>query len=145
MDIVGEDTLGGEVQALASRLGIAASINFRGFVPQRSLRALVAAADLMIMASRHEAGPMAMLEAAVLGVPTVGTAVGHIVEWAPTAATCVPVGDAPALARAIGTLLNDEEQRLRIAHEALQCATREDADYTAQRFQALYDGLTVAS
>jgi glycosyltransferase involved in cell wall biosynthesis len=46
MDIVGEDTLGGEVQALAHRLGIAGSINFRGFVPQRDLRALVAAADL---------------------------------------------------------------------------------------------------
>jgi glycosyltransferase involved in cell wall biosynthesis len=142
IDIVGEDTLGGEVQALASRLGIAGSINFRGFVPQRDLRALVAVADLMIMASRHEAGPMAMLEAAVLGVPTVGTAVGHITEWAPGAATCVPVGDATALARAIGALLNDEEQRLRIAHEALQRATREDADFTARRFQTLYDGLT---
>jgi glycosyltransferase involved in cell wall biosynthesis len=144
MDMVGEDTLGGEVQALASRLGISGSINFRGFVPQRNLRDLVAAADLMIMASRHEAGPMAMLEAAVLGVPTVGTAVGHIVEWAPTASTCVPVGDAPALARAIGTLLNNEEQRLRIAHEAQQRATREDADYTVQSFQALYDALTAS-
>jgi glycosyltransferase involved in cell wall biosynthesis len=144
MDIVGEDTLGGEVQGLANRLGISESINFRGFVPQRDLRALVAAADLMIMSSRHEAGPIAMLEAAVLGVPTVGTAVGHIVEWAPVAAICVPVGDAAALARAIGTLLDDEEQRLRIAHEALQRATREDADHTAQRFQALYNGLAAA-
>jgi glycosyltransferase involved in cell wall biosynthesis len=141
MDIVGEDTLGGEVQGLANRLGISESINFRGFVPQRDLRALVAAADLMIMASRHEAGPIAMLEAAVLGVPTVGTAVGHIVEWAPAAAICVPVGNAAALSHAIRTLLDDEEQRLRIAHEALQRATREDADHTAQRFQALYDGL----
>jgi glycosyltransferase involved in cell wall biosynthesis len=144
MDIVGEDTLGGEVQALAHRLGIAGSINFRGFVPQRDLRALVAAADLMILSSRHEAGPIVMLEAAVVGVPTVGTAVGHIVEWAPIAARCVPVGDAAALAHAIGTLLGDEEQRLRMAHEALQRATREDADHTARRFQALYDGLAAA-
>jgi hypothetical protein len=105
MEIVGEDTLGGEVQALAGRLGISDRINFHGFVPQRRLRALVAAADLMIMASRHEAGPVAMLEAAVVGVPTVGTAVGHIAEWAPSAATSVAVGDAAALARAIGMLL----------------------------------------
>ena len=144
MDIVGEDTLGGEVQALAHRLGIAGSINFRGFVPQRHLRALVAAADLMIMSSRHEAGPIVMLEAAAVGVPTVGTAVGHILEWAPIAARCVPVGDAAALACAIGTLLGDEEQRLRMAHEALRRATREDADHTARRFQALYDGLAAA-
>ncbi len=37
----------------------------------------------MIISSRHEAGPLAVLEAAVKGVPTVGTAVGHIAEWAP--------------------------------------------------------------
>jgi glycosyltransferase involved in cell wall biosynthesis len=141
MDIVGEDTLGGQAQALADQLGISERINFRGFVPQRDLRALVAAADLMIMSSRHEAGPVAMLEAAVVGVPTVGTAVGHIVEWAPAAAVCVPVGNPAALSHAIRTLLDDEEQRLRIAHEALLRATREDADHTAQRFQALYDGL----
>jgi glycosyltransferase involved in cell wall biosynthesis len=144
MDIVGEDTLHGEVQGLADRLGLSASINFRGFVPQRDLRALVAAADLMVMSSRHEAGPIAMLEAAVVGVPTVGTAVGHILEWAPVAAICVPVADPTALSDAIRTLLDDEEQRLRIAHEALQRGTREDADHTAQRFQALYDGLAAA-
>jgi glycosyltransferase involved in cell wall biosynthesis len=141
MDMVGEDTLGGEVQALAGQLGLCASLNFRGFVPQRELRALVAAADLMILSSRHEAGPIAMLEAAALGVPTIGTAVGHIVEWAPAAAICVPVGDWVALAHAMQALLGDEEQRLRIAHAALRRATDEDADYTARCFQALYADL----
>jgi glycosyltransferase involved in cell wall biosynthesis len=141
MDIVGEDTLNGEVQALADRLGISERINFRGFMPQRVLRALVEAADLMIMSSRYEAGPIAMLEAAIVGVPTVGTAVGHIVEWAPRAATCVPVGDAAALARAIGALLEDEEQRLHIAHAAQRRAKCVDADHTAQQFRELYAGL----
>src|SRR3984957_477411 len=144
MHIVGEDTLGGEVQALANRLGISERIRFHGFVPQRHLRALVAAADLMIMASRHETGPVAMLEAAVVGVPTVGTAVGHIAEWAPNAATAVAIGDATALARAIGMLLAQEEERLHIAREAGRRATREDADYTARRFQALYRRLAAA-
>ena len=84
---------------------------------------------------------MAMLEAAVVGVPTVGTAVGHIVEWAPLAASCVAVGDAAALARAVGRLLDDEEQRLQIASAAQARATRADADHTAQRFQALYESV----
>jgi glycosyltransferase involved in cell wall biosynthesis len=144
MQIVGEDTLGGEVQALAARLGISERIKFHGFVPQQRLHSLVAAADLMIMASRHEAGPVAMLEAAVVGVPTVGTAVGHIAEWAPNAAICVAVGDSSALARAIGMLLAQEEERLHIACEARRRATREDADYTARRFQALYQRLAPA-
>ena len=95
----------------------------------------------MIMSSRHETGPLAVLEAAVAGVPTVGTAVGHIAEWAPHAAVSVPVGDWAGLAGAIEPLLKDEDLRIRIAREALQRATREDADYTAQEFQALYSRL----
>jgi len=79
-----------------------------------------------------------VLEAAVQGVPTVGTSVGHIAEWAPHAATAVPVGDWSALARAIAEMLDDEGLRLRIAHEALRRATREDADCTVRCLQEIY-------
>jgi hypothetical protein len=41
----------------------------------------------MVVSSRHEAGPVAVLAAAVAGVPTIGTCVGHIAERAPSAAT----------------------------------------------------------
>jgi glycosyltransferase involved in cell wall biosynthesis len=138
MDIVGEDTLQGEMQSLASRLQLATRVRFQGFLTQRQLRPLVEAADLMVLSSRHEAGPLVMLEAAAAGVPTVGTAVGHVSEWAPAAAVAVPVGDSAALAAAIAQLLNDEELRLSVAREALKRATIEDADYTAQCFQSLY-------
>lgn len=142
MDMVGEDTLRGEIHALAAQLQLSARVKFQGFLPQRQLRPLVEAADLMIVSSRHEAGPLVVLEAAAAGVPTVGTAVGHIAEWAPDAAVSVPVGDSAGLAKAIGRLLGDEELRLRIAREALKRATLEDADYTAQCFQALYRRLS---
>lgn len=111
---------------------------------QRALRPHLEAADIMVMSSRHEAGPVVMLEAAAVGVPTVGTAVGHIAEWAPQAAVAVPVGDYSTLAVAILDLLNDEDRRLRIAAEAMKRAVSEDAEYTAQRFRALYAGLTAA-
>jgi glycosyltransferase involved in cell wall biosynthesis len=138
MDIVGEDTLQGEVQALAVRLGLSGRVNFHGFLPQRRLLPLVEQAHLMIMSSRHEAGPVAVLEAAVQGVPTVGTAVGHIAEWAPDAASAVPVAEWSALACAIAKMLGDEGLRLRMAREALRRATLEDADCTARCFQAIY-------
>ncbi len=140
-DVVGEDTLHGEIQALAGQYGLSRQVRFRGFLTQRQLRPVVEAADLMIVSSRHEAGPLAMLEAAVAGVPTVGTAVGHVAEWAPEAAIAVPVGDPVALAGAIRRLLADEHLRLGIAREALRRATREDADFTAARFQAVYSSL----
>jgi glycosyltransferase involved in cell wall biosynthesis len=138
MKVVGEDTLHGEMQAMTLELGLSERVRFLGFLPQRQLRPLVEAADLMVLSSRHEAGPLAMLEAAAAGVPTVGTAVGHIHEWSPAAAASVPVGDWVHLAKTIGQLLEDEDLRLRIAREALQRAVREDADYTADCFQALY-------
>ena len=142
MEVVGEDTLGGEIQSLSARLGLSDAVRFQGFLTQRQLRPLLETADLLIMSSRHEAGPVVMLEAAAVGVPTVGTAVGHIAEWAPYAATAVPVGDCAGLAAAIRDLLTDEDKRLRIASEALNRSVGEDADNTAQRFQALYARLT---
>ena len=138
MNIVGQDTLNGEMQSMAAELGLSERVRFLGFLPQRQLRPILEAADLMILSSRHEAGPLAMLEAAVAGIPTVGTAVGHIREWSPVAAACVPVGDWAALGKVICQLLDDEDWRLRIAREALRMAVREDATYTAECFQTLY-------
>jgi glycosyltransferase involved in cell wall biosynthesis len=138
MDIVGEDTLSGETQALANQLGLSQRVRFQGFLTQRQLRPLLEAADLMVHSSRHETGPLVVLEAAVAGVPTVGTMVGHIAEWSPDAAISVPIGDWARLAAAIRQLLEDEGLRMSIAREALKRAVREDADYTAERFRALY-------
>jgi glycosyltransferase involved in cell wall biosynthesis len=139
--IVGVDTLDGDIHHLARDLGLEQRIHFLGFRTQRELRPLMASADLLVMSSLHEAGPLALLEAAVAGVPSVGTAVGHFVEWAPDAALAVPVGDADALANAISRLTDDDGLRMRIAAEAQRRALVEDADHTAASFQALYADL----
>ena len=137
-DIIGEDTLGGELQALCGSFGLADRVRFHGFLPQSRMVPLVRAADVMVVSSRHEAGPLAVLEAAALGVPSVGTRVGHIAEWAPDAALAVEVGEHRALAAAIGALLADEELRLRLATNAAERSLKEDADFTARQFEALY-------
>jgi glycosyltransferase involved in cell wall biosynthesis len=138
MDIVGEDTLQGEMQRLARQLGLEHYVRFHGFKTQRELRPIMESADLLVMSSLHEAGPLILLEAAVAGVPAVGTTVGHFAEWSPSAALAVPVKDWDALANAIHRMLADEELRLRLAREAQRRAILEDADYTAQSFQTLY-------
>ncbi|NID15931.1 glycosyltransferase [Luteibacter yeojuensis] len=139
--IVGVDTLHGEIQALSRCLGLGKRVSFLGFRTQRELRALMASADLLVMSSLHEAGPLVFLEAAVAGIPTVGTAVGHIAEWAPAAALAVPVGDANALADAIARVVDDDVLRIDLAREAQRHALAEDADRTAASFQALYEEL----
>lgn len=144
LDIVGEDTLKGEIQALAQSLGLTERVEFHGFLPQRKVRPLVEAAHLMAMSSRHETGPVAMLEAGAVGVPTVGTAVGHIAEWSPSASVAVPVGDWKELAAAIRRMIEDEDLRLRVARAAFERATREDVNFTATQIQSLYLKLTGA-
>jgi len=142
MDVVGEDTLGGRLQALSQGLGLESRVRFHGFLTRRQLRPLVENADVHVVSSRHETGPLVVLEAAVAGVPTVGTRVGHVAEWSPSAAVAVDVGDADALAAAIRSLVLDEERRLQVAQQAWRRGTAEDADFTAARFQALYEQAT---
>ena len=144
LDIIGLDTLAGAVQRRCSVLGLDDRVAFRGFVPHTELRPWIEAADVLVVSSRHEAGPLVMLEAAVAGVPTVGTAVGHIADWAPEAAVAVPIGDSSALASAIDALASNEEERLRLARAAQALAIAEDADHTAERTRGLYAELLSA-
>jgi glycosyltransferase involved in cell wall biosynthesis len=141
LDIVGEDTLDGEVQRRASELGIADRVTFHGFRTQAQLRPIVEAAHVHVVSSWHEAGPLSALEAAVAGVPTVGTHVGHLAEWLPhAAATCLP-GDAVALAAQVERVLDDENLRLSLAAAAQRIAVAEDADFTAARFLEAYSSI----
>lgn len=55
---------------------------------------------------------VAVLEACAVGVPTVGTAVGHIAEWSPSASLATPVGDWSALGESIQRVLAEEDLRL---------------------------------
>lgn len=142
LDVVGGDTLNGAVQRLATELDLDGRTRFHGFVPQAALRPLVADAHLMLVSSRHEAGPVTAMEAALVGVPTVGTAVGLLRDWAPDAAITVPIGDAPALAGAARGLLRDDPRRCSMARAAQGRAVAEDADWSARRVLSLYEEMT---
>jgi glycosyltransferase involved in cell wall biosynthesis len=117
-------------------------VQFHGFLTQQALRDLMVGADLLVMSSRHEAGPVVLLEAAAAGVPTVGTAVGMIADWTPDAALSVPVADPAALAAGIRQLLDDDDRRLRLAAEAQRRAVAADADATAARVLEFYRRMT---
>ncbi len=113
-----------------------------GVLRRDALRALVDCADLLLLTSRHEAGPLVVLEAAVAGVPTVGTAVGHVADWADDgAAIAVPIADSAAMAREIAALATDETHRQAIAHRAQRLASTIDADHTAAAFERIYSSV----
>lgn len=144
LDIAGVDGMNGEIHALAQRLGVASRVRFHGWVDSARVRELVACADIYVLSSLHEAGPLAVLEAAMLGVPTVGTRVGHVSEWAPDAALAGPPGDAATLAQNLIRLIDDDSLRLALAAEAQRRALADDADCTVRLFEAQYRAVVSA-
>jgi glycosyltransferase involved in cell wall biosynthesis len=144
LDVVGEDTLAGLVQAECAALALAPHVKFHGFLASDAVIELFRMARLCVVSSRHEAGPLVALEAAACGVPTVGTAVGHIRDLAPERALAVPVGDAAALAAGILVLLGDEPRRRAMGEAARAWARAHDADATASAFERIYADLLAA-
>ena len=141
VDIAGVDTLDGAVERLAADLLPSGVVRFHGFVPSDELAPLYRAAALNVITSRHEAGPVAVLEAAACGTATVGTAVGHVADLAARrepAAVAVAVGDHRALAEAIVSLLADETRRNVLGMRARRWACEHDADATAEAFLRRY-------
>jgi len=143
LDIAGSDTMNGAMQRSEAALRLGATVRWHGMLRRGALRALMDQAELLVVSSRHEADPMVLLEAAVASVPTVGTSVGHIAEWAPEAAVAVPVGDPHALAAAIESLAADEPRRTSIARNAQQRAIAMDADAMSAGFEQLYAQMAV--
>ena len=142
LDIVGEDTLDGSIQAFARTLGLGPHVTFHGVQPTERVAAFYANAHLHVSASRHEAAGVAVLEAACAGLPTVGTRVGIVADWIADSeserAIGVAVEDPVALADAIAALLNDPRRRSRIAASARAWAMRHDSAWTAHRFEEIY-------
>lgn len=136
LEAAGADTTGGEAARLAARLGVEPFVSFHGPVDEGAVAGILSRADLHVLPSLHDAAPVAVLEAAASGVPTVGTPVGWVADWAPDAAVAVPAGNPAALAAAIRSLLLDPDRRAAIARQAR--ARVPLADDTAAAFEALY-------
>jgi glycosyltransferase involved in cell wall biosynthesis len=138
LSCVGEDLMHGALERLAAQLGITPHVHFHGFLPHPQLRPFFDAAHALVVSSRYEADPIVALEAAIAGNAVVGTAVGHLREWAPEAAAVCDPGDSVALAGILARMAHDDAERLRLAHAGQARALRLDADSAAARVLELY-------
>ena len=80
---------------------------------------LLAAADVVVLASRWEARPLAVQEAMALGRAVVATDVGGVAELVGDAALLVAAGDVDSLAAAVADLLADPARRIELGRRAL--------------------------
>ncbi|MEU2199119.1 glycosyltransferase family 4 protein [Isoptericola sp. NPDC019482] len=126
LDLVGSGPQEAELRARAAAAGLDGHVTFYGPLPQDRVRDVVAraavfAAPCVLGADGNRDGlPTVLLEAMALGTPVVSTPVTGIPEAVRDGETgrLVPPGDAPALAAALGALLDDPAEARRLADGA---------------------------
>jgi glycosyltransferase involved in cell wall biosynthesis len=114
--LVGDGPQRAELERLATELRIAEQVDFVGAVPHAQVAAELQRIDVFVAASRQESFGVAVLEASAAGLPVVVTRVGGLPEVVEDGVTGVLVApdDVPALAGAIGRLLDDAPLRVRL-------------------------------
>jgi len=112
--IAGDGPQRAELEALAARLGIAGRTRFLGW--RTDTLEILGALDLFCMTSRWEGCPMVLLEAMAMRRPVVAMDIGGVREIVINEETglLVPFGDTNAFADALGRLLADDAERMRM-------------------------------
>ena len=91
---------------------LARRVRFEGpFEPLDAPYAMSELDAIVVPSTWLENAPLVVLQARVMGVPIVATHVGGIQEVAPKSSRLVPPGDAPALARALTSLILEAPDR----------------------------------
>lgn len=120
LDIYGDGVLLDELTAYTERLGVKASVNFKGF--SSDIYPLMAKAAMYVSSSDYEGISNSMLEALAIGVPTVCTdcPVGGARQMIEDGVNglLTPVGDAQAFYQAMCRIAGDREFADRIAKNA---------------------------
>ncbi len=124
----------------AEALGVDGATHFLG--SRADVRELLAVSDVFVMPSLSEASPVALMEAAFCGVPSVATNVGGIPEIVREGETglLVQPRDASAIASAVVDMLSDPHRRLRMSEAAVERARSAfDIASTVRRIEAEYE------
>ncbi len=136
-----ESALRAEADALPGR-----PVHFVGFAADPS--DAYAAADLLVLSSRHEGLGLVILEAAQRGVPALATSVGGVPDVVVDGETgmLVAPGDPAALAAALADLLASPERRATLGAAARRrVTTAHGMERYADRHDALYADLLGAA
>jgi glycosyltransferase involved in cell wall biosynthesis len=108
-----------------ARFDLARRVTIAGAVSARHLAALYEHADLFALASRFEGYGMAVAEAIARGVPVVATLAGAIPETVGNGpGALVPPDDVDAFASALRRLIEDSDERRRMADAAWDAAAK---------------------
>lgn len=113
LKVYGEGAEEGALRELVHGLGTDGFVEFLGWAPAAEALKTI---DCLVMSSRHEGTPRAILEAGCLGIPTIAPPVGGIPDIIQDGATgwLYPGGDVDALAARMRYVADHPEERLRV-------------------------------
>jgi glycosyltransferase involved in cell wall biosynthesis len=138
--IAGEGPLRAELERLAAETGVADRVRFLGI--RTDARALMGAADVVVMPSRWEGLPLSALEALASGTPLVATDVRGLRELVVDDRDALLVPEDPdALAAALRRVLDDPELARRLGDAGRQVEGAGSDEQLVARFLDLYERL----
>jgi glycosyltransferase involved in cell wall biosynthesis len=107
-------------RARAAALGLAPRLRIEPWQPEPTVRGWLAESDLLVLPSRREGLPLALLEAMAFGCAVIATPVGCVPEVVEPdrSGLLVPPGDADALAAALARAIGDPALRARLGAAA---------------------------
>ena len=122
--LCGDGPLEQEVHELIDELHVAPRIRLVGF--RSDARAILGAADAVLLSSVWEGHVLVGLEAMSAGVPLVATACPGIEEWTTDGINILlaPVGDSEALSRQLERALTDQALRMQLINGGVAVAAR---------------------
>jgi glycosyltransferase involved in cell wall biosynthesis len=138
--LIGEGPLGEDLKARADGRLLSAACRFLGKRPPEQVRCWLQVSDVFALPSREEGLSCALLEAMSTALPSVVSAIPANTQLIEDGAQglLVPVGDAPALANALSTLLSNPGLRARMGTEARARAVRNYSTASViDRYEAL--------
>jgi glycosyltransferase involved in cell wall biosynthesis len=115
--LVGDGPSRRDLEAAATRLGVASRVVFHGALSHDRVLELYRAADLFALASFAEGIPVVLMEALALGLPCVATAIMGVPELIRDdhEGLLIAPSDTKALTEGIERLIDDPELRNRLA------------------------------
>jgi glycosyltransferase involved in cell wall biosynthesis len=138
--IVGEGELRPVLEQQAADLGLQGEVQFLGY--RDDIPALLGLADIFALPSLQDNQPFSVMEAQMIGLPSVVSDAGGLPEMVEHGRTGLvsPVGDAPAMSHHLHLLLQDEAYRRRLGAKAKAWGVRHwSLDRMIERLQAVYE------
>lgn len=118
--IVGDGKFKPELEKQIRDASLENFVTLAGYQDRETVLSIVKSSDIFLMPSRYEGTPIALLEAAALGIPIIASDTGGIPELVTNEkhALLVPPNDPTALANAITRLTNDKAFAMQLSNNA---------------------------